>query len=217
MSNWQQSCCDRWCECWPSSVRNYTSPKGTSEAHATIINEGQTVKVLLKSVSNQDRAVVNTFELIWITSISFTGASNPCWAFRVPVVRRGEGCHYDILPVDVNDICHRLQDVEVKVGVAGDGTVQPRLEKRSPLFLQDAGRAATVVLTNPGHPRKHHLSETCTGQKLQLCSVRSMNQNGRRTTWNVIFFLRKIQLNLPGGSVGDLRWNENFTVRILII
>lgn len=59
--------------------------------------------------------------------------------FRVPVVRRGEGCHHYIPPIDVNDICHSLQDVEVEVGVTRDGAVQSRLEEGGPLFLQDTG------------------------------------------------------------------------------
>lgn len=78
----------------------------------------------------------------------------------VPVVRCREGCHHYILPVDVDDICHSLQDVEVKVGVTRDGAVQTRLEKWGPLLLQDTRRAATVILTNPGHPGKHHLTNT---------------------------------------------------------
>lgn len=109
-------------------------------------------------------------------------------SFGVPVVRCGEGCHHYILPVDVDDICHSLQDVEVKVGVARDGAVQARLEKRGPLLLQDTGRAAAVILTNPGHPRKHHLTKTHTDEKLHLDSpVTYVNQNGCSTTTS--FFL----------------------------
>lgn len=59
-------------------------------------------------------------------------------SFRVPVVRCGEGCHHHVSPVDVDDICHSLQDVEVEVGVTRDGAVQARLEKRGPLLFQDA-------------------------------------------------------------------------------
>lgn len=80
----------------------------------------------------------------------------------LPVVRCGESCHHHVPPIDVDDVCHSLQNVEVEVGVAGDGAVHPRLEEGGPLLLQDAGRAASVVLTHPGHPRKHHLSETHT-------------------------------------------------------
>ena len=96
----------------------------------------------------------------WIALYSFL-------SFRVPVVRRGEGCHHYIPPVDVDDIRHSLQDVEVEVGVTGDGAVQARLEKWSPLLLQDAGWAAAVVLTNPGHPGKHHLTNTYTHTQLK--------------------------------------------------
>lgn len=78
----------------------------------------------------------------------------------LPVVRCGEGCHDNILPVDVDDVRHGLQDVEVEVGVSWDGAVEAGLEKGGPLLLQDAGRAAAVVLTHPGHPRKHHLIGT---------------------------------------------------------
>lgn len=56
----------------------------------------------------------------------------------VPVVRCGERCHDHIPAVDVDDIGHRLQDVEVEMGVTGDGAVQSRLKERRPLFLQDA-------------------------------------------------------------------------------
>lgn len=80
----------------------------------------------------------------------------------LPVVRCGEGRHHYVPPVDVDDIRHSLQDVEVEVGVTGDGAVQARLEERGPLLLQDAGRAASVDLAYPGHPRKHHLTETHT-------------------------------------------------------
>lgn len=62
----------------------------------------------------------------------------------------------------MNDVRHGLQDVKVEVGVAGDGAVQARLQKGCPLLLQDARRAAAVVLTNPRNPRKHHLYEPCT-------------------------------------------------------
>jgi len=89
----------------------------------------------------------------------------------LPVVRRGEGRHHDVPPVDADDIGHGLQDVEVEVGVAGDGAVQARLEERGPLLLQDAGRAAAVVLADPGHPRKHHLTETHTHTHTEFSSA----------------------------------------------
>lgn len=47
----------------------------------------------------------------------------------VPVVRGGEGCHDHVPPVDVDDVGHSLQDVEVEVGVTGDGAVQTGLEE----------------------------------------------------------------------------------------
>lgn len=78
----------------------------------------------------------------------------------LPVVRCGEGCHDNVLPVDVDDVRHSLQDVEVEVGVSWDGAVEAGLEKGGPLLLQDAGRAAAVVLAHPSHPRKHHLIGT---------------------------------------------------------
>lgn len=77
--------------------------------------------------------------------------------FGVPVVWCGESRHHYVSATDVNNICHSLQDVEVEVGVARDGAIQARLEKWGPLLLQDARRAATVILTHPRHPRKHHL------------------------------------------------------------
>lgn len=60
----------------------------------------------------------------------------------------------------MNDLSHGLQDVEVEVGVTWDGAVEAGLEKGGPLLLQDAGRAAAVVLTHSRHPRKHHLIGT---------------------------------------------------------
>lgn len=81
---------------------------------------------------------------------------------RIPVVRGGESRQYHIPPVNMNDFCHGLQDVEVEVGVAGDGAVQAGLQKGCPLLLQNTGRAAAVVLTDPRNPRKHHLFESCT-------------------------------------------------------
>lgn len=42
---------------------------------------------------------------------------------RLPVVRCGEGRHDDVSPVDVDDVRHGLQDVEVEVRVSGDGAV----------------------------------------------------------------------------------------------
>lgn len=49
-----------------------------------------------------------------------------CLLLWIPVVRCGERRHDDVPPVDVNDVCHGLQDVEVEVRVAGDGAVQAR-------------------------------------------------------------------------------------------
>lgn len=63
----------------------------------------------------------------------------------------------------MNHIRHGLQDVEVEVGVTGDGAVQAGLEEGGPLLLQDSRRAASVVLADPGHPRKHHLTDTQRG------------------------------------------------------
>lgn len=37
-----------------------------------------------------------------------------------PVIWRGEGCHDDVTPVDVDDVGDGLQDVEVEVRVSGD-------------------------------------------------------------------------------------------------
>lgn len=47
MSKGQQHCFDRRCECWPTGFRNYTPPRGTAGTHATNVNKGQTVKVLM--------------------------------------------------------------------------------------------------------------------------------------------------------------------------
>lgn len=126
-------------------------------------------------------------------------------AFRVhpllPVVRCGEGCHDNILPIDVDDVRHGLQDVEVEVRVARDGAVQAGLEEGGPLLLQDAGRAAAVVLTHPRHPRKHHLTTTVetifnipirhNGQQMQWLKIASFVQYskyGKHVTHNAPIF-----------------------------
>ena len=46
-----------------------------------------------------------------------------------PVVRSGEGRHDDVAAVDVEDVGYGLQDVEVEVGVAGDGAVEAGLKE----------------------------------------------------------------------------------------
>lgn len=94
----------------------------------------------------------------------FTFSKHGFRFFQVPVVRCGERCHDHIPPIDVKHICHSLQDVEVEMGVTRYGAVQSGLEKGGPLLLQDTGWAATVVLTNPGHPREHDLTKTGTAE-----------------------------------------------------
>lgn len=104
-------------------------------------------------------------------------------AFQVhpllPVVRCGKSCHDDILPIDVDDVRHGLQDVEVEVRVAWDGTVQAGLEEGGPLLLQDTGRTAAVVLTHPRHPRKHHLTTTAVETMFNIPIL----HNGQQMQW----------------------------------
>lgn len=44
-----------------------------------------------------------------------------------------------------------VQQVEVEVGVAGDGAVQAGFQEGRPLLLQDALGAAPIALAHPGH------------------------------------------------------------------
>lgn len=97
----------------------------------------------------------------------------------LPVVRCGECCHDDILPIDVDDVRHGLQDVEVEVRVARDGAVQAGLEEGGPLLLQDTGRAAAVILTHPRHPRKHHLTTTTVETMFNV----PIRHNGQQKQW----------------------------------
>lgn len=50
-----------------------------------------------------------------------------------------------------------VQQVEVEVGVAGNGAVQTGLQEGRPLLLQDALGAAAIALAHPGHTGHHHL------------------------------------------------------------
>lgn len=50
-----------------------------------------------------------------------------------------------------------VQQVEVEVGVAGNGAVQTGLQEGRPLLLQDALGAAAIALAHPGHAGHHHL------------------------------------------------------------
>lgn len=50
-----------------------------------------------------------------------------------------------------------VQQVEVEVGVAGDGAVESGLQEGRPLLLQHALRPSLVPLAHPSHSRHHHL------------------------------------------------------------
>jgi len=74
-----------------------------------------------------------------------------------PVGRCGEDGQHHGAPVQLQDVRHGLDDVEVEVRVARHGAVEPGLEEGGPLLLQHPLRAPHVVLAHPGHPGHHHL------------------------------------------------------------
>lgn len=74
-----------------------------------------------------------------------------------PVRRGGEHPQDDVSAVHPDDGTGGVQQVEVEVGVAGDGAVQAGLQEGRPLLLQDALGAAPIALAHPGHAGHHHL------------------------------------------------------------
>lgn len=74
-----------------------------------------------------------------------------------PVSRGGEHPQDDVSAVHPDDGTGGVQQVEVEVGVAGDGAVQAGLQEGRPLLLQDALGAAPIPLAHPGHAGHHHL------------------------------------------------------------
>lgn len=76
-----------------------------------------------------------------------------------PVGRRGEEAQDDVAALHAYDAAGGVQEVEVEVGITRHGAVEPRLEERRPLLLQDTLGAAQVRLAHAGHPGHHHLKE----------------------------------------------------------
>lgn len=72
------------------------------------------------------------------------------WCF-VPVCRRGEHPQDDVPAVHPDDGAGGVEQVEVEVGIPGDGAVQAGLQERRPLLLQDALRPPQVALAHPRH------------------------------------------------------------------
>lgn len=178
---------------WPSSVRNYCTSRREARQGRTLITLAKVMPSQCwwvegacwrkkNTVSNWEKftglikgereADVDSWSHLkggernksFPSAHTSSGSNYVLVHFRVPVVRRGEGCHHHIFAVDVDDVRHSLQNVEVEVGVAGNGAVEAWLEERGPLFLQHTRRAAAVILANPGHPRKYHLRKNRNAQ-----------------------------------------------------
>lgn len=77
--------------------------------------------------------------------------------YSAPVSRCGEHPQDDVPAVHPDDGAGGVQQVEVEVGVPGNGAVQTGLQERRPLFLQDPLRPALVPFAHTGHARHHHL------------------------------------------------------------
>lgn len=80
-------------------------------------------------------------------------------AAAAPVGRCGEQAQDDVAALHAYDAAGGVQEVEVEVGIARHGAVEPRLQEGGPLLLQDALGAAQVGLAHAGHPGHHHLEE----------------------------------------------------------
>lgn len=75
----------------------------------------------------------------------------------LPVRGRGEDPQDDVPAVHPDDGAGGVQEVEVEVGVAGDGAVESGLQEGRPLLLQHALGPPLVPLAHPSHSRHHHL------------------------------------------------------------
>lgn len=89
--------------------------------------------------------------------------------YELPVSRSGEHPQDDVPAVHPDDGAGRVEQVEVEVGVAGDGAVQAGLQERRPLLLQDALRPAQVAFTHPSYARHHNLRAAGRGESLSAC------------------------------------------------
>lgn len=59
--------------------------------------------------------------------------------------------------MNTNHVGNCLQDVEIKMGVPGNGAIEASLQERSPLLLQDSLRPSHVILTNLSHSWENYL------------------------------------------------------------
>lgn len=75
----------------------------------------------------------------------------------VPVGGCGEHSQDDVPAVHPDDGAGGVQQVEVEVGITGDGAVEAGFQKWRPLLLKDTLRPAVVPFTHPGHTWHHHL------------------------------------------------------------
>lgn len=75
----------------------------------------------------------------------------------VPVRRCWKETQYDVPPLHADDVARGVQEVKVKMGISGDGAVEPCLQECSPLLLKDSRRPAEVCFAHTSHTGHHHL------------------------------------------------------------
>lgn len=69
----------------------------------------------------------------------------------VPVCWSGEHPQDDVPAMHPDDGAGGVEQVEVEVGVAGDGAVEAGLQEGRPLLLQDTLGPTLVPFTHPSH------------------------------------------------------------------
>ena len=90
------------------------------------------------------------------------------WNSPQPVELCGEHAHHGGDPVDVDDVRDRLQHVEVEEGLPGDGAVQPGLDKRGPVLLQNSLGPAHVVLAYASHSGIYRLGKRAGRRRVKI-------------------------------------------------
>lgn len=74
-----------------------------------------------------------------------------------PVELCGEHPDHSGDAIDLYDVGNGLQNIEVEKGISRDRAVEPSLQKRGPVFLQDPLGATHVIFTDAGHTGIHGL------------------------------------------------------------
>lgn len=95
---------------------------------------------------------------------------------RSPVELCGKHPDHSGDAIDLYYVCNRLQNIKVEKRISRDRTVQPSLQKRSPVFLQDPLGATHVVFTDAGHAGIYSLPN----RQKQSHGVVSMERNGNK-------------------------------------